>query len=170
MKNITPILSFIILFFSSSCTKKYEEGSNCSFIKPENRIIGCWGISQVSENENTITDAYSDLGYNSYRYTFSRNLNNEKFIIVENSSNNKVVAQCRYYLNDDVTNITFALISINEFEDQNKPLFNLIPSLKDTCEWKIICLKKKEMVLTTQDNNIDYLLRFKLIYDFDINN
>ncbi len=169
MKNTILIFISIVIVSLISCDKKYDDGPCISFVKAEKRIIGRWEVENIIINHEIVTAKYTDKGFGVYNYTFSRNVDNEKFLILENSSNYHVVAQSRYYLNDENTEMTFYLKSFQQYYDEVAPLFNFVPALNDECKWVISRLKTKEMWIHTYYQDIYYEIRFKLVYDLDIN-
>ena len=169
MKNIKLIIILSFLVALASCDKKYDDGPCISFISAEKRIIGKWEIEKLIVGQEILTDKYNSKGFNVYNYTFSRNIENEKFLILDNSSNSHVVAQSRYYLNDENTEITFYLKSFQQYYDEVTPLFNFVPAFNDECKWTISRLKTKEMWIHTTYQDVYYEVHFKLVYDIDIN-
>jgi hypothetical protein len=169
MKNFKLIIILSLLVALVSCDKKYDDGPCISFVAAEKRIIGKWEIEKLIVDKEIITDKYNSKGFNVYNYTFSRNVENEKFLILDNISNSHVVAQSRYYLNDEITEITFYLKSFQQYYDEVTPLFNFVPAFNDECTWTINRLKSKEMWINTTYQDVHYEVHFKLVYDIDIN-
>jgi hypothetical protein len=169
MKNSLLIIIIVALASLVSCDKKYEDGPCISFVKAEKRIIGKWEVDKIVIGEEIVSEKYFDNGFGAYNYTFSRNVENEKFLILENITNYHVVAQSRYYLNDENTEMTFFLKSFQQYYDEVAPLFNFVPALNDECKWTISRLKSKEMWIHTYYQDIYYEIHFKLVYDIDIN-
>lgn len=162
----------IVLFSLSllySCDKKYEDGPCISFVAAEKRIIGKWEVEKLVIGNEILTDTYISKGFNEYNYTFSRNVENEKFLILENIANSHIVAQSRYYLNDENTEMTYYLKSFQQYYDEVTPLFNFVPAFNDECKWTISRLKSKEMWMHTTYQDVYYEVHFMLVYDIDIN-
>jgi hypothetical protein len=169
MKNYKLIIILSLLAALVSCDKKYDDGPCISFVAEQKRIIGKWEIEKLIVNQEVLTDKYNSKGFNAYNYTFSRNVENEKFLILDNISNSHGVAQSRYYLNDENTERTFYLKSFQQYYDEVTPLFNFVPAFNDECKWTISRLKTKEMWINTTYQDVYYEVHFKLVYDIDIN-
>ncbi len=159
MKKLAFIL--LTLLLAPGCDKRYEEGPCLSFVKAENRLCGLWSVSSMQLNEQERAGDTTEL----YRFSVFRNLEGSLYIQLTDTAG-LVIAESLIRTDERLTELRFALVTIQGYEEDSAPLFRHCPALFGEAVWTILRLKREEMRLRTDYAWSRVIIDFSLETDY----
>jgi hypothetical protein len=152
----TIILLFLFFgFFASSC-QEYPEGPCISFRSAKNRFYGWHTITKYTVNGEDSLGLYYDSLALSFYFYYEDVYNNDQCIITGDRKDGK---GCDFVWTWMLTNNNKILKIISAGGSISKgtgPFKNNV-----TSEWKILKLKRNDIIMKTDYNNKEYLIELK---------
>ncbi|MCK9611577.1 MAG: hypothetical protein PHR81_04605 [Bacteroidales bacterium] len=162
MKKLAVL--FLVSLFCVSCSK-YENGPSLTHHSAKKKLTAKWQLSSILLNANDTASDYFSQNLQIYPFNIYADWDKNYYIAISHPDGN-LIAKSGLIINKQVTQLNFAMESMELYETLASSLFMHIPFLQQENDWVIKHLTKKELWIYTISGGVKSELHFDMISDY----